>query len=755
MFELINALNYENNDVNEVIKALGELEQSVTILEIRNLGAYREHSIEDLIRIVESIKQPIRALILENDCLGLYDNASLSRLMQALPTSINSLSLVNNNLGVVVNTLGEEEAFLAFIPSSVISLNLGYNDLGDEEHGCPAEVLKFQRLLASIPEHVVRLSLSHNALDSYSGLDLQQLFSAIPSQVLSLDLSSNDLCCEDLALSLSVLQSVKSLNLRSSALYIKSDNLKKMFESLPPVIRHLNLKDCALDTIPDENLLAGFSSLPRSLKSLDIGLNHLYKLRIASMLNLLKALKNANISELDLSSNELANYYTYAMLHHLQTHDYPMDAELPPLDVSGVDQKLRDLMTNIPSTVISLNLTDNDLERIEEPYRSNIWQNLPLTITNSWKQRGRVLGNRVNCFEVTLTNINKTDADGLILKLQKLDQSITEVSIDFMPVTSYTLQEMPITLDLDAMLGALPTQVNSLGLILGLDAKNWLPAMLSSMQKAPGVHKLVCILDAEILADLEYVFTNLPPQITEIELGFNDPELINMTQLIRALGRLPRHVRHLQLPIDNFTAKDNMSLAAYIASANSQVAMIDKGKTVENLSDFALERFESSLGRYFKKDSHIDLYSAVSLLNEEQTLSLIALMQKHSNPFAQLFCAFLLEGRIENSLGGYLDKRLQDAIGFYCKAANHESLTPVISMILWQYRCCSTISSITERLAAFDVNPSHYATNFSLFSSKQSRVLLPWFKPLSIRPATDEVADENLSDQDQKQLKKS
>lgn len=744
MYKLINGMDYNYEPVG-AIDAIKALDKRVTVLEIRNFGLEEASTIDELIAMVKSIKQPIRTLLLDSLNLGSYDNAALSRLMSALPASITHLSINNNELGQSVNRFEEDVDFIASIPASVIILNLEGNDFGPN---CAAPQL--QRFLHTIPPQVRQLTLATNGLNEIQSDDLKKVFAAIPSWVSSVDLRNNDLDCGRLATALPALEFVKWLNLCSNALYDNSELLEKVFTNLPPKIRRLGLTYCAINIVPHNRLVDSFSKLPKTLQSLDLSSNRLSELSSRNLVKLLKTIGLAPISHLNLSSNDLRYYYDNAMLNHLDTQTSPDDAELPPLNARDLTYPLTDVLRNIPASVTSVDLRYNNLERLEEPTITRVFEALPKTVKNHHIEPNKA--GTAEQGELVTLNLRKRSPNSErpeIAILKGLKASTTEVAIGFM-APDINMDELTVTKHLDAILEAIPTQVKTLHLLLGKDAINWLPEMVSALNKAPHIDKLVCKLDSEILFDLKYLFRNLPPEIAEVELDFNYPELIDVKALADALSFLPTQLRELRLRMDNLSSEDCMSITAHCVMNNSRVTLMFRGERIKEWTDFVLEQFTDSVGSYLSNDSHIDRYNsrAFLFLKEHQTRSLISRMERHQSPFAQLFCAFLLEGRLENCIEGdfsdeelrkAMDKRLEDAIAFYVRASASKTLFPVITMLLWQYKICSIVPSISQRLAAFDVNPSYYSTQFVFFNPEERAVRMPLCKPLELMPAEVDI----------------
>jgi hypothetical protein len=361
------------------LEDISKISLQVTMISLTCYRLFEYKNIKQLTNIFKSIPPWVNGLILSYNGIGSGENIeSFKECIPAIPPWITSIDLAENRLGQ--RTPEEWEIFLTSIPASVTSLNFKNISLG-----CKKNAKNLHKFFANIKPSVTNLNLSFNHLARISTEDLANALAAIPQNVIILDLSYNDLANKTAAelkkIFSKIPTSVTTINLSGNDLENKTTpELIKTLSYVPinVINLYLSLSDFSgLANKTKQELEQIFTAIHAKIKIIGISYygitgNNLFK--IPSM-----------VTSLDLSKNNFG-YKSTADLIHLFSSIPSSIKNLNLADNNLVDNKtiaeLEHIITLIPITVININLSDNYLNRLTADDLQHLIESMPPTIQN-------------------------------------------------------------------------------------------------------------------------------------------------------------------------------------------------------------------------------------------------------------------------------------------------------------------------------------------------------------------------------------
>lgn len=234
---------------------------------------------------------------------GFKPNADIIGGIKAIPTNVNVLKLVSNDLGR--KTAAELGELFAALKPHIKSLYLAFNDLN--------KVADLHTAIAGITNGVTLLSLATNSLHKKSSEQLIQIFQAIPESVNNLDLFDNDL---------------SQMNI---------DGLVAAISAIPKHIHTLDLGGNRLSSLKGEDLGRVLAAIPAHVTTLHFTQE-----------------QRANVNNLAVGLKSLSPLVTTLTFHNNDLGRWP-------------GAKLKEFFAAIPETVKELGLTGNDFRQDGNP----------------------------------------------------------------------------------------------------------------------------------------------------------------------------------------------------------------------------------------------------------------------------------------------------------------------------------------------------------------------------------------------------
>ena len=381
LFELLTS----DNSYRQVLDSIqGDLEQDLNLAPNKRLKLINRNGDED-------------------DGNGDKEVNALARVTAALPSSLNSLNLSRNKLGLTKCDYGLADALNAIKSNKLESLNLSCNGLYN------LSIEGIQSVSTAIKSSVIKLNLKGNNFGKAKmASSLGVFISNIRANLTHLNLGDNDLDelkseLQDLFTAIGKIDSLTHLNLMRN-------NFKnippKVFEHIPRPVTHLNLSDndlgnnsswpdiCCFMTsksithldisrnklnlsgsektdehnkpkLAEATLLSdSFKNLPASLKYLNLSRNGLGSVTQQRLAFAFTKLKDSSITHLNLSFNNFGN--SRIALTALATIIPPsviyLDYSNNGLGSGGhLETFKKDFLDIISDTVTTLNLSNNSL----------------------------------------------------------------------------------------------------------------------------------------------------------------------------------------------------------------------------------------------------------------------------------------------------------------------------------------------------------------------------------------------------------
>lgn len=236
---------------------------------------------------------------------------------------------------------------LSAIPSSIKTIDLSFNSL--------LEITQLPEALAVLSDQITTLDLSANAFAPPQGLNFQALAQAFPRGLHKLVMSQNRLS------------------------EINQQELLSWASDLPRGLKDLDISQNALGMLNQETLVGFVQHFP-ALTHLDLSQNLLGEAQGLNLPNVLKALPNT-VRCLDLSGNFFNNMATddiIAMLQSLPPHVKHVDLGRNNLILKKLSDAQR-VMASLPSSVESVVLGANGFDLNKEEYVL-ILQSLPSSV---------------------------------------------------------------------------------------------------------------------------------------------------------------------------------------------------------------------------------------------------------------------------------------------------------------------------------------------------------------------------------------
>lgn len=345
----------------------GELELSLYSLQSLNVeeitqafrsipGTIKSFIIKDLFwrEDIADIIDGLPSTIEALKLLSLGDTTDFLNALRAIQPNVKTLNLSENKL----NNLGRDlfTTMIECLPDSITALDLSRNSLGSLD---PQTLINAVRL---IPRSVKHLKLSECDLRLLSEDTLNQIASLLPESLISLDLSINDLSNKNLSRFFSSMpQSLKFLNLsHTDLLRQKPTDMEEIFSSLP---RDLEIVDLSLNDLDSrsQNAMLLLQSF-KNIYSLNLSDNDLNRISSNEIINIINLLPN-NILSLSLSGNDLGHKTPKELIRIFKA----LPRSLKTLDLSYNDfatfdvQSLVSIINAIPTHVEKIKLQGNYL----------------------------------------------------------------------------------------------------------------------------------------------------------------------------------------------------------------------------------------------------------------------------------------------------------------------------------------------------------------------------------------------------------
>lgn len=399
-------------------------------LTLRDLG---HRTSQDLAAILQSIPEHVSILNLSCNRLGFLEASTLKIGFAAIPSTISSLDLSSNSLFNELSKLSKDDltSILSTIPSTVNKLNLGSNELnhssGDTLQAAFAALdsiieldLSFNNLgllrdnafstaLSKLPSSVATLNLGYNELRHLPANELQFALMKM-TELNSLSLSGNKLSSmpnDELTSALVALSpSVSTLNLGANFNADKTDNafFINICRAIPNSITTLildhnymgrlslktwqaifstmttittlslaNNRFSALGLKEDDELTATFSALPDSITTLNLSSN---KIRGTKLACIIRALTSVNTLLLQSNSIFEARESDLVNIFSALTSVCTLDLSDNDLGTNRPEEKTL-THKHIPNCVTTLDLSNNQLDRLTDDAIKTLMQSIP------------------------------------------------------------------------------------------------------------------------------------------------------------------------------------------------------------------------------------------------------------------------------------------------------------------------------------------------------------------------------------------
>lgn len=370
-------------------------------------------------------------------------------------------------------------------------------------------------------------------------------------------------------------------------------------------------------------------------------------------------------------------------------------------------KELTKLFNSIPSNVKFLDLGGNGLFSILATDLATVLAAIPRGVTS---------------VDLTASFLNTKSDNDLATVLRAIPLSVTSLCLSYNDFYKYT------SIELATGFAAIPTSITTLSLI-----GNQFNRMMSRMSPA----------------ELASVFGAIPTSVRSLDLGWNNLEDTVDDSLAAALGAIPPSVTSLGLGANQFDKRALFLLPAVFRTIPDSIIWIDlTSNHLDRRSDSELYLLLSYLkksataqigGRFISSDHFLgkmlikqveDFVSSKAsilsspivppfLIDDCRLRKIIAVLEsdKEHPDLANLTCALLLDGMIENTLSAepddidqYVQNRTHAAINFYVKAAMGQNPDSAVSklanFILWHLKAVTASPSVKERLSEFDIHPT-------------------------------------------------
>jgi hypothetical protein len=257
----------------------------------------------------------------------------------------------------------------------------------------------------------------------------------------------------------------------------------------------------------------------------------------------------------------------------------------------------------------------------------------------------------------------------------------------------------------------------------------------------------------------------IPKHITSLGLRFYG-SILGSSTLINVFGSIPDHINSLDLKgnklAHHYNNKNIKVLKEAFGKLHTGISKLDlRDNELEKYTDDEINSLFSRSARLAirlndrilhtlvpklicsvkDKISHLsqqvifEVISPTLVIDEADLQQLVHILEKQGTPMAYLTAGLLLEGRMGVSVvnaekdDSYMEKRIQDAITFYIKAAENPNIKPLVDFILWEIKTTKIeFSSIQQRLAELDINPEKFFDTYASYSKFRQSVVAPLYR---------------------------
>lgn len=213
---------------------------------------------------------------------------------------------------------------------------------------------------------------------------------------------------------------------------------------------------------------------------------------------------------------------------------------------------------------------------------------------------------------------------------------------------------------------------------------------------------------------------------------------ISLEDVITSMEVLPDSVTHVDLNGNDFTVENMIILVNNLPKNIKTIGIYTFRKITKDefLTYELMRQFVEIVGG----TDDINALNSITLyktINENCMNRYITILEKMNKPLAFLMCALFLDGRIENGIGEknnydiYFEKRVHNAIDFYCRAAEEKELQNLIITILKNIRINCNLLSVYKRMQMFDI----FGTQVKMPLANEMRLFpMPRYQNMEIVP---------------------
>lgn len=474
-------------------------------------------------------------------------STEIKLIFKRIPKQIKSLNLISNNLGK--RATEELEKMLQALPLSVNKLGLAHNALYENN---------LTRVFTALAPTLHSLDLEDNYLFHQTTKELQAAFKALPSGLRSLSLKNNNASRH--------YEPNPKKNFRQSASYFifahsKQDkhlDLQKIFNALPQALCCLNLAKNELGTSSTENLAEALKSLPSSLLSLNLSQNSLRKneIKLDEILKILPPhLKLLDLEGNDLFENSSAEKFAIILkalpssltilnlndeqglspgsiefknfpdLHSLGLADNRLAENFNPIE-------LEELIKNLPSSLLSLNLVCNNLGKI--PALPKIMEGLPTSL---------------KALNLSMNDFNNKTAQELEAAFQNLPKSLEVLYL-------FGNELSKIQCPINNIFKHLPPSLKILDLGCNALTKKSTDELIGLFKSLPASLRRLNLYGNDLTEkpteELVILFKALPKSLQVLNLSCNNLSKKTKSELALLFRALPAHLKSISFS-DSFS----------------------------------------------------------------------------------------------------------------------------------------------------------------------------------------------------------
>jgi hypothetical protein len=306
-------------------------------------------------------------VVISNTDFSKFTADDLKKIFLSIPTHCNSLKLSNINFNEVEGS--DFSNSLGYIPNNVTKIDFSNNDLSDKK-----ALSAFTNVLKNIPFTINYLSLQKTSLGKLEANSLGNFLKEVPKSVISIDLEGNNINWDK-----STSKELKHLD-SITTLFLSWELGKPDFSSIPSRLSTLNLKIWNLGDKTGKELNRTLKSLPSNISTLSISTTEIAtKEGIKELAKVFSRLPGT-ISYFGIHGYNLTGKNSSAMLSALKEIPSGKDPDV----LSAVGENIPDslgIFNLLPATVNYLEINSNNLGKdLSEESLLELFSNMPSSI---------------------------------------------------------------------------------------------------------------------------------------------------------------------------------------------------------------------------------------------------------------------------------------------------------------------------------------------------------------------------------------